>query len=235
MGKEWISLPLVPHLRNKVQGTRYKVQGTRVGKIWIYIVKQNNSFLFSCPLLLVSCSSSKVQGARYKGQGTRVCKNWIYVVKQNNSFLAPCYLLLAPCYLLLAPCPLPLAPRPFFLLFTLFFMPFKSFEDILAWQKAGKLALHIYKEFSLCRDFGFKDQIQRASVSVPNNIAEGFERGSVRDFKKFLYIARGSCGEIRSMLILAFKLKYISASSFKELNSLSLEISRIIYGLIKKI
>lgn len=113
-------------------------------------------------------------------------------------------------------------------------MSFKKFEDIIAWQKAEKLSLSVYANFNSCRDFGFKDQIQRASLSISNNIAEGFERGSNRDFRKFLYIARGSCGEVRSMLTIASKLRYISDETFKELSFLSVEISKIIFGIIKK-
>jgi len=62
------------------------------------------------------------------------------------------------------------------------------------------------------KDFGFKDQICRASVSVMNNIAEGFERRSDAEFKRFLFIAKGSCGEVRSMLYLALELRYIQMS-----------------------
>ena len=65
------------------------------------------------------------------------------------------------------------------------------------------MTLEIYKEFGNCKDYGFKDQVQRASVSVMNNIAEGFERRGDKEFKHFLFIAKGSCGEVRSMLYLA--------------------------------
>jgi four helix bundle protein len=77
----------------------------------------------------------------------------------------------------------------------------ECFEDIIAWQKAKDVTSKIYAQFRLNRDYGFKDQIQRASVSVMNNIAEGFERKSNAEFRQFLYIAKGSCGEVRSMLI----------------------------------
>ncbi|MDO9399601.1 MAG: four helix bundle protein [bacterium] len=112
-------------------------------------------------------------------------------------------------------------------------MKIEKFEDIIGWQKAGELTINIYKEFKNCRDFSFRDQIQRAAVSIMNNIAEGFERRTNKEFINFLYIAKGSCGEVRSILYLAVKLKYISDLSFKDDYQLTLEISRLISGLIK--
>ncbi|HEY9081933.1 MAG: four helix bundle protein [Vicingaceae bacterium] len=112
-------------------------------------------------------------------------------------------------------------------------MKIDRFEDIIAWQKSKQLTLIIYKEFKDSRDFGFKDQIQRAAVSVMNNIAEGFERKSNNEFKYFLYIAKGSCGEVRSMLYLAKELNTISKESFDEKYQLAEEISKVLSGLIK--
>lgn len=112
-------------------------------------------------------------------------------------------------------------------------MIFNSFEEILAWQKARQLTLYIYKCFDVVRDYDFKSQIQRASVSIMNNIAEGFERGSNKDFIKFLYIAKGSSGEVRSMSYLAEDLKYINPEQSKTIYNLSTESSKMISGLIK--
>ena len=112
-------------------------------------------------------------------------------------------------------------------------MVIKRFEDILAWQKAGKLILDIYQAFHNCRDYNFINQIQRAAVSIMNNIAEGFERRTNKDFKNFLFISKGSCGEVRSMLYLAVKLNYISEKEFNDLRRTSLEVSRLISGFIK--
>jgi four helix bundle protein len=112
-------------------------------------------------------------------------------------------------------------------------MKFDRFEDIVAWQKAGKLTMDIYLIFKDNKDFSFKDQIKRAAVSIMNNIAEGFERKSNDEFKRFLFIAKGSCGEVRSMLYLAFKFDYISAKQFNDLCSKSIEISKMLSGLIK--
>jgi four helix bundle protein len=88
-------------------------------------------------------------------------------------------------------------------------MKIEKFEDILAWQKARILTLKIYFLFKDLKDFAFRDQIFRASVSIMNNVAEGFERKSDKEFIHFLYIAKGSCGEVRSMLYLAIGLNYI--------------------------
>lgn len=112
-------------------------------------------------------------------------------------------------------------------------MTIQKFEDIIAWQKAKSLTLSIYKIFQVNKDFGFRDQIQRASVSIMNNLAEGFERKGDKEFKYFLFIAKGSCGEVRSMLYLALELKYITQKEFNELYSLSIEISKMLSGFIK--
>lgn len=112
-------------------------------------------------------------------------------------------------------------------------MTIEKFEDIVAWQKAKTLTKQIYQDFGKCRDFGFKDQIQRASVSIMNNIAEGFERRGDKEFKRFLFIAKGSCGEVRSMLYLAFELQYLSKENTRKYYDASIEISRMISGLIK--
>ncbi|KKP86900.1 MAG: S23 ribosomal protein [Candidatus Roizmanbacteria bacterium GW2011_GWA2_35_8] len=112
-------------------------------------------------------------------------------------------------------------------------MKFTRFEDIIAWKKSEELAILVYKLFKDCRDYGFKDQIQRACISVSNNIAEGYERMSNREFRNFLSIAKGSAGEVRSMLSIAHKLGYIDLNSFQNLNFLAIEISKILSGLIK--
>ena len=112
-------------------------------------------------------------------------------------------------------------------------MKIERFEDILSWQKSKTLAVEIYSLFKNEKDFNFKNQLERASVSVMNNIAEGFERQTNKEFRQFLFIAKGSCGEVRSMLILAKELKKIDDVSYRKLSDLALEISRLISGLIK--
>lgn len=112
-------------------------------------------------------------------------------------------------------------------------MRIEKFEEIIAWQKAKKLTLLVYRNFKTSKDFIFKDQIQRGVISIMNNIAEGFERLSNKELKHFLFIAKGSCGEVRSMLYLALELKYITSEEFKELYNLSIEISKLLSGFIK--
>ena len=112
-------------------------------------------------------------------------------------------------------------------------MKIERFEDIIAWQKAKELTYLIYKELEDSKDFGYKDEIQLASVSIMNNIAEGFERKSNKEFKYFLFVAKGSCGEVRSMLHLAKDLEKLSEQSFNEKYKLAEEISKILSGLIK--
>jgi four helix bundle protein len=86
---------------------------------------------------------------------------------------------------------------------------FKDFEEIIAWQQAIELACRVHERFKDHRDFAFRDQIRRASTSISSNIAEGFSRGSNKDFRRFLYIAKGSCDEVRSLVWLAHRYGYI--------------------------
>lgn len=111
----------------------------------------------------------------------------------------------------------------------------ERFEDILAWQKSKYLAVLVYGSMKDSRDFSFRDQIQRAAVSVSNNIAEGFERGSNKEFKHFLFIAKGSCGEVRSMSNVGFELNILNPQQSLSIRELSTGVSKIISGLIKKL
>ena len=112
-------------------------------------------------------------------------------------------------------------------------MNIEEFEDIIAWKKGKQFILAVYKEFKLLKDFSFKDQIQRASVSIMNNVAEGFERKSNKELKYFLFVAKGSCGEVRSMLNLAVELEYLPKDVFQTMYNESVEISKMISGFIK--
>ena len=112
---------------------------------------------------------------------------------------------------------------------------FKRFEEIAAWQHARDLTKDIYDvtskaEFS--RDFGLKDQIRRASVSVMSNIAEGFERSGTAEFAHFLATAKGSAGEVRSQLYVALDQDYLATNAFEDLNRAVTEISKMIAGLM---
>ena len=112
-------------------------------------------------------------------------------------------------------------------------MKFQSFEEIIAWQKAQDLAVAIYEVFITTRDFGFVNQVRDAVVSVSNNIAEGYERSTAADFSRFLVYALGSASEVKSMLYLACRLKYITSDQQSYLVSQTSEVSKIIKGLIK--
>ncbi len=113
---------------------------------------------------------------------------------------------------------------------------FNRFEDILAWQKAREATLIVYAKTSdghFAKDFGLRDQIRRASVSIMANIAEGFGRRSDKEFANFLNIAHGSVAETQSHLYVAADLKYISQDDFRLLYRQYDETSKMIMGLTK--
>ena len=107
------------------------------------------------------------------------------------------------------------------------------FEDIEAWKEGRLLVVDVYKALSKMKDFGFKDQIQRAAVSITSNIAEGFDRGSNKEFIQFLIIARGSASEVRSQAYNAIDLGYIDSKVFGELSARCTTISNLINGFIR--
>jgi four helix bundle protein len=112
---------------------------------------------------------------------------------------------------------------------------FKKFEDIGAWQRSRELTKEIYRITSkgdFARDFGLKDQIRRASVSVMSNIAEGFERSGTGEFTYFLATAKGSAGEVRSQLYVALDQEYIDQTVFEPLRVSVTEISKMVSGLM---
>lgn len=112
-------------------------------------------------------------------------------------------------------------------------MKFTRFEDIIAWQKSKDLNILIYKTFRDCKDYSFKDQIQRAAVSIMNNIAEGYERNGNKEFRNFLYISKGSCAEVRSMAYLGLDLGYLTKTQFDIVYESTIEIGRMLSSLIK--
>lgn len=116
-------------------------------------------------------------------------------------------------------------------------MKVEKFEDLVIWQMSREISRNIYRITNVIhqRDYGFCDQIRRAIVSVMNNISEGYERGSNKDFVKFLFIARGSCGEVRSMLCVALDQHYIEQEEFDKLSGQCRQCSGAIWGLIKSL
>lgn len=111
----------------------------------------------------------------------------------------------------------------------------QRFEDLICWQKARELARQVYQSFRDCKDYGFRDQIQRAAVSVVSNIAEGFERGTKSEFVNYLYIAKGSAAEVRAQLYVALDIRYINIETFKHVNMLAQECSRLIQSFANKV
>ncbi|OGE82703.1 MAG: hypothetical protein A3B23_03345 [Candidatus Colwellbacteria bacterium RIFCSPLOWO2_01_FULL_48_10] len=111
----------------------------------------------------------------------------------------------------------------------------ERFEDLICWQKARELTKRVYVALKDCKDFGFRDQIQRAAVSVLSNIAEGFERGTKQEFLNYLYIAKGSAGEVRAQLYVALDVGYLNIETFKNLNSLAVDCSRLIQSFAEKV
>jgi len=107
------------------------------------------------------------------------------------------------------------------------------FEDLKIWQEGMRISLTIYKLLKDCKDFSLRDQMQRAAVSIPSNIAEGFERQTNKEYLRFLFIAKGSCGELRTQLYLAKELNYINNEDFKDLIERCKLLSSQIQSLIK--
>lgn len=115
-------------------------------------------------------------------------------------------------------------------------MPVIRFEELECWQRAKSLAVELYAisnsgEFG--KDFGFKDEIRRAAVSIPSNIAEGKERETIAEFIRYLYIAKGSAGELKTQLLIAQDIGYLDHENSKELTLKVDNVSAMIGALIK--
>ncbi len=112
----------------------------------------------------------------------------------------------------------------------------ERFEDVKSWQEGRELCQMVYRLTNLgkfSRDFGLRDQMRRAAISIISNIAEGFESQSDQAFIRYLYIAKASAGEVRAQAYVALDQGYISEEEFKTLYTLSAQISRLISGFIK--
>lgn len=112
----------------------------------------------------------------------------------------------------------------------------KRFEDIESWQLAREMTKTIYavsNDGAFARDFGLRDQIRRASVSIMSNIAEGFERGGDKEFFQFVSLAKGSSGEVRAQLYVALDAGYIDQQTFSRLSDMATQINRMLAGLMK--
>jgi len=107
------------------------------------------------------------------------------------------------------------------------------FEDLDVWKRSARLSASIYRELCKLKDYGFKDQITRAGLSIPSNISEGCERPSPKECINFLNYAKGSCGELRTQIYIGMDIEYISNDTGKKWLDETVAISAMIGGLIK--
>src|SRR5213595_3236164 len=114
-------------------------------------------------------------------------------------------------------------------------MAYQSFEDLEVWQRGCRLSVRMFEIFDRCKNFTLRDQVQRAGLSIPCNIAEGAERGSSRDFAHFLNFSKGSCGELRTQLYIARKLRIVSKPGFETSVAETKEISAMLEGLRRSV
>ena len=107
-----------------------------------------------------------------------------------------------------------------------------KFEDLDVWKRSAALSAEVHLELAMLKNFGFKDQVTRSSLSIPSNIAEGIERGSDNEVIRFCTIARGSCGELRTQIYVGMKICYIKPECGKRWIKETYEISAMLSGLI---
>lgn len=108
-----------------------------------------------------------------------------------------------------------------------------SYEDLEVWKRACRLSCEVYTGLSRCRDFGFRDQISRSGLSIPSNIAEGFERGSVKEKRQFLYYAKGSLAEFKTQVYIGQRIGYIHNEKAAYWRMELHEIQKMLAALIK--
>jgi four helix bundle protein len=108
-----------------------------------------------------------------------------------------------------------------------------GFEELDVWKRAARLSASLYRELEKCREFGYKDQVTRSSVSVASNIAEGYERNTPLDRRKFLHYARGSCGELRTQLYIGIEAELLSRDAALQWIQETRELSATLNGLIR--
>lgn len=109
------------------------------------------------------------------------------------------------------------------------------FEELVVWKRSARLSAELYKSLRDLKDFGFRDQITRAGLSIPSNIAEGYERESAKETANFLNYAKGSAGELRTQLYIGIDINYIEREAGMLWIKVAEEISRMIHGLMQAI
>jgi len=112
-------------------------------------------------------------------------------------------------------------------------MKIERFEDVEAWKEARELVKHVYESFKDLKDYGFRDQIQRAAISIMSNIAEGFDRGSNKEFIQFLIIARSSVSEVKSLCYAAIDIGYLDTGVFDKISERCLKLTNLLNGFIR--
>jgi four helix bundle protein len=111
----------------------------------------------------------------------------------------------------------------------------EAFESLDVWRRGCRLAVDVHRILKDSKDYGFKDQAFRSALSVPSNVAEGYERGSRREFIRFLQIAKGSCGELRTQLYIGIEAAILDEKVAKDCVKEATELSKMLQGLIGKL
>ena len=111
----------------------------------------------------------------------------------------------------------------------------EAFEQLEVWKRSCRLCAELYRSLESCRAYGYRDQVTRSALSVPSNIAEGYERNSSREFVRFLKIAKGSCGELRTQLYIGVEAGFLEKTNAMGFIAEAAELARMIQGLIQKI
>jgi four helix bundle protein len=108
-----------------------------------------------------------------------------------------------------------------------------ALHNLEVWKRSCRLCVDIYQHLAVCKEYGFRDQLTRSALSIPSNIAEGYERGSGKDCVRFLKIAKGSSGELRTQLWIGIEAGFVDGEKGRTLVNEAEEISKMLHGLIK--
>jgi four helix bundle protein len=122
-----------------------------------------------------------------------------------------------------------------FISITLKVTDMPRFEELDVWKRSARLSANLYKELAELKDFGYRDQVTRAGLSVPSNIAEGYERNSDKELANFLNYAKGSAGELRTQIYIGIEIGYLKKETGKEWINECEEISKMLHGLIQTV
>ena len=111
----------------------------------------------------------------------------------------------------------------------------EAFENLKVWKRSARLSVEVYNSLKESREYGFKDQLFRSALSIPSNIAEGYERGSRKEYARFLNIAKGSCAELRTQLYIGIETGILDKTASSSQVAETTEISKMLQGLITKL